>query len=530
MSQISKQALLVENNTNFPDNNTGYITPSLLREFNTDLIDSTVNQTAYNSFTASVTASIDLLNQFTASQQPTFTALNAFTASQISINSGVNAFTQSIGVTVSGILTEVDSLQSWSSSVNEIRSGNTSLGYSTRFSFGGAGFVTASLVSNVGGAIATVTINEDVTKLNVTTFNTYTSSNDSKWGNIASQSGSWITESETGSFARTTTENTFAENQIVNKSIYVGNDVFIGDDLSVSGSIVANNFSINELTASTLYVSGGALFNGVTEVETTLFLNDKNVGFQLNNLEAFTSSQQTKDNTLATYTASVDTKFTTVGQSTASINTFTASANSRLGALEAYTASDDSEVLTLQQYTASADVRFSGIDTTTASVLISLSNLNPYTSSNDVRWNNLSAQSSSFATTGSNSFLGNQRITGSTTVTGSVTITGSAYGNVVPLSIVSSTASMDMSAGNFFTLTLPSSSTTHIVPTNIRPGLTTSLRITTAQSSTVTFAPSILEPQFFDYTASAGANKTDILTFVAFDNSIVYTIAVNNLV
>jgi hypothetical protein len=36
---LSKQALLVENNTNFPNNNTGYITPALLREFNADMID-----------------------------------------------------------------------------------------------------------------------------------------------------------------------------------------------------------------------------------------------------------------------------------------------------------------------------------------------------------------------------------------------------------------------------------------------------------------------------------------------------------
>jgi hypothetical protein len=36
---LSKQALLVENNTNFPNNNFGYITPALLREFNADMID-----------------------------------------------------------------------------------------------------------------------------------------------------------------------------------------------------------------------------------------------------------------------------------------------------------------------------------------------------------------------------------------------------------------------------------------------------------------------------------------------------------
>jgi hypothetical protein len=39
MAQLSKQALIVENNTSFPNNNTNYITPSILRSFNTDMIE-----------------------------------------------------------------------------------------------------------------------------------------------------------------------------------------------------------------------------------------------------------------------------------------------------------------------------------------------------------------------------------------------------------------------------------------------------------------------------------------------------------
>ena len=82
MSQISKQALIVDNNQSFPTNNAGEITPSDLRAFNVNMIDSLVNEIPYQSFTASVTNSINLLNQFSASQQPSFTALNTFTASQ----------------------------------------------------------------------------------------------------------------------------------------------------------------------------------------------------------------------------------------------------------------------------------------------------------------------------------------------------------------------------------------------------------------------------------------------------------------
>ena len=80
MSQLSKTALQVENTTNFPNNTTGYITPTLLRGFNSDMIDSTVNQTGYTSDSGSWNVSISNLNTFTGSQQPVFNSLNAFTA------------------------------------------------------------------------------------------------------------------------------------------------------------------------------------------------------------------------------------------------------------------------------------------------------------------------------------------------------------------------------------------------------------------------------------------------------------------
>ena len=90
MSEISKQALLVDNSISFPDNNAGAITPSDLRAFNVNVIQSTVNQTEYTENSSSWNSKISQLNAFTASQQPSFTALNSFTASQLTINSGVN--------------------------------------------------------------------------------------------------------------------------------------------------------------------------------------------------------------------------------------------------------------------------------------------------------------------------------------------------------------------------------------------------------------------------------------------------------
>jgi hypothetical protein len=50
MSNLTKQALRVENNTNFPNNNTNFITPEKLRNFNSDMIDSVVTSDVTASF------------------------------------------------------------------------------------------------------------------------------------------------------------------------------------------------------------------------------------------------------------------------------------------------------------------------------------------------------------------------------------------------------------------------------------------------------------------------------------------------
>lgn len=62
MSELTKQALKVENNQSFPNNNAGLITPSALRTFNEDMIDSTVNQATYTTDSASFDSRIDALS------------------------------------------------------------------------------------------------------------------------------------------------------------------------------------------------------------------------------------------------------------------------------------------------------------------------------------------------------------------------------------------------------------------------------------------------------------------------------------
>lgn len=167
-----------------------------------------------------------------------------------------------------------------------------------------------------------------------------------------------------------------------------------------------------------------------------------------------------------------------------------------------------------------------------------------------------SFETGSFATTGSNNFNGNQIITGSTTSTlgftgslfgtsswannsisssfinnlnQSVVITGSTQGNVTALTISSNTASLNLNSGNFFTLQLVAGVNTHINPSNIKPGQSSILLLSTTGSATVSFPSTVKQPSGSSYTPTT-TTSTDILTFVSLDNSNLYLVSVKNLI
>jgi hypothetical protein len=121
--------------------------------------------------------------------------------------------------------------------------------------------------------------------------------------------------------------------------------------------------------------------------------------------------------------------------------------------------------------------------------------------------------------------------TGDAVITGSLQVTGSFRGFVSALTVASSTASIDMVNGNFFTLNLPTSSTTHISVTNIKPGQTINLQVSQSSANTgsVAFAPNIKFAGGFDYTATAITGALDLLSFVAFDANQILATSVKNL-
>jgi hypothetical protein len=292
MSEITKQALLVDNNQSFPNNNAGDITPSDLRAFNVNVIDSTVNQTEYTTNSGSWNVSISNINAFTASQQPSFTALNSFTASQLGINTGVNSFTQSASGRLNNLESTTSSLNAWSSSINEIRDNGILQGYSTRLFF--EGLVSASIVTNVGGNIATINIEQDGTKLNTSSFNPYTASTNQRIDSLEVFSGSAkISISALNAF--TTSVGPIQTGSLLNTASYSDTTITYtkGDgstftNVGIQNTASFNSFSssVNQFTASqqllnpTFATTGSNTFVGDQTISASLFVSgNTNVGF-----------------------------------------------------------------------------------------------------------------------------------------------------------------------------------------------------------------------------------------------------------
>lgn len=106
-------------------------------------------------------------------------------------------------------------------------------------------------------------------------------------------------------------------------------------------------------------------------------------------------------------------------------------------------------------------------------------------------------------------------------------ITGSVRGNVTALSIASQTASLDFSLNNFYTLQLVSGSNTYINVSNIFPGQTINLLVSTTGSGTVSFSTNVKQVTGASYIPTT-TTSNDILSFVSFDSSAIYLNNIKN--
>jgi hypothetical protein len=249
MSEISKQALKVDNSTSFPNNTTGYISPTILRAFNINMIDSLVDEIGYNADSASWNISIGQLNTYTASFAPSLTQLNAFTASQLTINTGVNGFTQSAGSSITQLNQATASLQNFTSSINQILVNGSSIGTSTRLFFNG--FVSASIIPNVDGAIASITVLSDPSKLDSSSFNQYTASTAATQSvfsasvatSISSSSATFTTFSQSqNSFNLSATASIV---ELLNLSSSLSGGYATQGELDASSSTLQNNINVS---------------------------------------------------------------------------------------------------------------------------------------------------------------------------------------------------------------------------------------------------------------------------------------------
>ena len=133
---------------------------------------------------------------------------------------------------------------------------------------------------------------------------------------------------------------------------------------------------------------------------------------------------------------------------------------------------------------------------------------------------------SKYGSTGSFNIPSNTNITGSLLVSGSIYVTGSIQGNVSALSIASTTASLNLNNGNFFTLQLVAGANTRIEPSNIKVGQTITMLVNTTGSATVTFptgSGGVKQPFGYGYTPTT-TTSTDVLTFISFDTGSLYLI------
>ena len=267
--------------------------------------------------------------------------------------------------------------------------------------FGTASYATQALsasyapdTTNTGSLVST------------SSFNAYTSSNDSKVNSLIAATGSFVTEAESGSFM-------------------------------ITGSVAGDTLTFTKGNGSqfNLQVNTGSLPSGVIsgsqQITNLGFATTSSVNQKLDtgSFNTYTSSNDSKVNSLIASTGSYATT-SSVTSLSQSIAVTDLAQNNRLNSIEgvtgsfATTSSLNSYTLTssFNSYTSSTNGRLNSLESATGSLQnqinqkLDTGSFNSYTSSNDGKVNSLIAATASYVTE---------------TESGSFMITGSASGNVL---------------------------------------------------------------------------------------------------
>jgi hypothetical protein len=402
MAEISKQALKVQNNTEFPNNNNGAITPSNLRTFNVNMIDSLVDELSYNVDSGSWNQQIDALEQFTASASGLTTGSLLVTASAagnvITFRKGDSS---TFNVTVAtGSIPDISNLNQATASLQAYTA-------SANVRFTNLESTTASLntsVTNINTFTASAAVS--ITNLNASSASQQTSIN-----NLNGATGSYAT---TGSNTFTSA-NTFTS---ISASSFVSASQFVGDGSKITGitasiALPILDEGIPQGNAFSMNFTGSAISAIVVGGTAVVSVNVPDTG-SFNSLTASFNS----------YTASTDADLAAIHQATASLQSNSASVNTSITNINSTTASLVTSITNLNTFSASALVSISNLNTNSASVNTSITNVNSataslFTSVNNINTFTQSAQISINALNAATSSYVTSAITASSLVTAS---------------------------------------------------------------------------------------------------------------
>lgn len=327
-------------------------------------------------------------------------------------------------------------------------------------------------------------------------------------------------------------DNISASNMLITNDLNVGGTLFASKVVTLieSSSIIYSSGSniLGDEIADTQTLIGSVIMSGSSSLTGSMGITDN-----LNVLGNISSSTISGIGNVTTYSASVQSKINILNTS-ASLALVTASFDLGTRNLTLNKGNNDSFSLfipgtLIPSGTVSSSAQINIYDTENFATFndaiqfdigqkLFTSSFNSYTSSTNVSINALNTFTASInVTTGSNTFTGKQ------------TYSASIVGQVIDLSVVGNTASMDCRLGNFFQLSLPTSSV-NLNPSNIQRGQTITLRITqNATPTTVTYPTSIKFPFGQPYLATQVSGAIDILTFVSYDSSSLFAVATNRL-
>ena len=316
MSELTKQQLAVENSNSFPNNNTGFITPTLLRTFNGNIIDSMVDEVTYNADSASWTSDIIALEAFSSSLTANFVTPTQLSASSSTLQNDINTklstasfntYTASQGAVSTGSLLTTASAagnvitftKGDSSTFPVTIATGSTVGFVTTSSFNS---YTASAATNTSASInaATSSLSASITltvngKLNSSSFNTYTASastNVSGAINAATQSLSASLTLTDNSKLNTASFNTYTASAATNVSASIN-----AATSSLSASIAVTDLAQSSSIAQLLGFSSSLDTTFATDTQlsasASTLQNDINTRVLTSSFNTYTASAAT---------------------------------------------------------------------------------------------------------------------------------------------------------------------------------------------------------------------------------------------